>query len=49
MNVTGWIGVGSLGVVGVGVVWTMLYNAKLALRNRRGVTTSSAAGPFRSR
>jgi hypothetical protein len=47
MNVTGWIGVGSLGVIGAGVGWTLLYNARLAWRrtaqNRRAVAATSTS------
>lgn len=47
MNVTGWIGVGSLGVMGAGVGWTLLYNARLALRrtaeNRRAMAAPATA------
>lgn len=32
MTVTGWIGIGSLGVVGSGVCLSMAYSAREALR-----------------
>ncbi len=32
MTVTGWIGIGSLGVVGSGLCLSMMYSAKEAVR-----------------
>jgi hypothetical protein len=47
MTVTGWIGIGSLGVVGSGVCISMMYSAKEAVRRslarKAGTSTDTPA------
>lgn len=47
MNVTGWIGIGSLAIVGTGVSWSMVYSLRDSLR--RQVAPSEGAGSRRER
>jgi hypothetical protein len=50
MTVTGWIGIGSLGIVGSGVCLSMMYSAKEAVRRsmaRKAATSTEV--PVRAR